>query len=315
MSKRIEGENRGEEEKERGKYQGDEESFKLMSKSKRSKSFNFGNNCKSINVLIMENSTEKEKDMDTSNGIEGTSNKNDNEIMKKELEEIREDNVKQRLRNERVTGELWKKGEEIIEAKEKANRLEKEKDELIVKLEKAENKITEKDKEIMAKDTEIKVLKSQMKTVEMELYKASLNLVEDKEGIKDEEIIGPRYVRTSVGYMLYESETEKMDIVRALSQFSSIKLRYKPKDYYLKKLNNGGQMTFGVIGGGVKEIGQDDKCIVCDKKFNSGMGAMITKAQYGTSMDHDIQKLKAGPVCGYHTSGKDAETKPINLMF
>lgn len=313
MNKRNEGEDREEEEEERGKYHGNREDFKLMSKSKRPKSFSFGDNCKSINVLIMENNTKKGKGMDASNDNEGTSK--DNKILKRELEEIKEDNIKQRLRNERITGDLWRKGEEIEEVKRKVDKLEKEKTEIITKLEKTENKVVEKDKEIIAKDTEIKILKNQLKNVELELYKASVNLLEDKEGIKEEVAIGPRYTKTSVGYMLYESETAKMDIVRALSLFSSIKLKHKPKDYYLKKINNGGQMTFGVIYGGVKEIGLDDKCIVCDKRFNNGMGAVITKAQHGTSMDHDIQKLKAGPICGYHTSGKDVETKPINLMF
>ena len=232
----------------------------------------------------------------------------------RQIRELREDNIMEKIRNERVNNCLKEAKDNLAKANVDNKRINAEKNQLAGKVGMLESALTDKFNEIIAKNMEIKILKLKIKNTEMELSHTALRVFGEAEDIAEGSSSSVRFTKTMAGYSVFNTDAGALELIRMLNTFSHCHLDKKPSDFYVKKEKNGGQMTFGVIDG-LREIGNKVECIICKRVFNDGKSYKVNKGPFGVAMDNDEQKIRYGPLCGSHKNGSDTMIKPINFYI
>ena len=233
----------------------------------------------------------------------------------RQIRELREDNIMQKIRNERINNCLKEAEDGLAKASIDNKRINAEKNQLAGKVKILESAVTDKSNEIVAKNMEIKGLKLKIKNTEMELTNTTLRVFGEAEDIAEgSSNANVRFIKTMAGYSVFNTDAGALELIRMLNTFSLCHLDRKPSDFYVKKEMNGGQMTFGVLDRPM-EIGNRVECIICKRVFNDGKSYRVNKGPVGVAMDNDEQKIRCGPLCGSHKNGSDTMIKPINFYI
>lgn len=232
----------------------------------------------------------------------------------RQIKELREDNIMEKIRNERMNNSLKEAKDNLAKANIDNKRINAEKNQMSGKVVLLESALKDKFNEIMAKNMEIKGLKLKIKNLEMELSHTAMKVFGEAEDIAEGSSSSVRFTKTMAGYSVFNTDAGALELIRMLNTFSTCHLDRKPSDFYVKKEKNGGQMTFGVIDKHL-EIGNREECIICKRVFNDGKSYRIHKGPFGVAMDNDEQKIRCGPLCGSHKNGSDTMIKPINFYI
>ena len=232
----------------------------------------------------------------------------------KKIRELLEDNIKEKIRNERINGCLTESKGDLEKANINYKKLNAEKIRLEGRIALAETMVTNQSNAIVAKDLEIKGLKLKLKNTEIELQHTTFKVFEEAEDIEEGSSSSVRFTKTMAGYSVFSTDTGARELIRMLKTSAYCQFDRKPSDFFVKKKEKGGQMTFGVLNKDM-EIGDNIGCIVCKRIFNDRKSERVYKGPFGVSMDNDEQKIRCGPICGFHKNGKDVTVKPVNFYI